>query len=544
MVRLSHTLLQKILSFLHADSLLRKSIGPVLTLFIVYIAESMYRSGLTLQSAIGLFAVVVVFSIIYSGTISGIVSALIGNIYFNAHYIGVLCLEPNNVHYVPHPLNTLVFTMIVLAMGEMRNRLARNMKALKKSEENARENEEKYRLIFENSPVGIEIYDRHGILLDANRSCLDLFGVYSLEDVKGFNLLNDPNMTEEMKLRLANGVTVRGNVDFDFMLVKQNHLYATHKSSKMEIDVFITPLMLANEVTGYLVMVHDITEQKQSIQLKADMLLNTKLMKEAIEGEKMKTEFFSNISHELRTPLNVILSTVQMSELHIRNSQIIDTEGKLERYMKMIRQNCNRLVRLVNNLIDITRIDAGYFELYPEETNIVSVVEEITLSVSQYVQSKGLSLVFDTEIEEKIVCCDADKMERIMLNLLSNAVKFTKPGGNIMVRVLDADIIVEIRVSDTGIGIPIEKQAMIFERFYQADPSLTRNHEGSGIGLSLVKSLVEMQGGSIEVESVYGEGSTFIIRLPVLSYSYEEAACARSSDYSHIEKVSVEFSDL
>jgi PAS domain S-box-containing protein len=544
MVRLSHTLLQKILSFLHTDSLLRKSIGPVLTLFIVYIAESMYRSGLTLQSAIGLFAVVVVFSIIYSGTISGIVSALIGNIYFNAHYIGVLCLEPNNVHYVPHPLNTLVFTMIVLAMGEMRNRLARNMKALKKSEENARENEEKYRLIFENSPVGIEIYDRHGILLDANRSCLDLFGVYSLEDVKGFNLLNDPNMTEEMKLRLANGVTVRGNVDFDFMLVKQNHLYATHKSSKMEIDVFITPLILANEVTGYLVMVHDITEQKQSIQLKADMLLNTKLMKEAIEGEKMKTEFFSNISHELRTPLNVILSTVQMSELHIRNSQIIDTEGKLERYMKMIRQNCNRLVRLVNNLIDITRIDAGYFELYPEETNIVSVVEEITLSVSQYVQSKGLSLVFDTEIEEKIVCCDADKMERIMLNLLSNAVKFTKPGGNIMVRVLDADIIVEIRVSDTGIGIPIEKQAMIFERFYQADPSLTRNHEGSGIGLSLVKSLVEMQGGSIEVESVYGEGSTFIIRLPVLSYSYEEAACARSSDYSHIEKVSVEFSDL
>jgi PAS domain S-box-containing protein len=544
MVRLSHTLLQKILSFLHTDSLLRKSIGPVLTLFIVYIAESMYRSGLTLQSAIGLFAVVVVFSIIYSGTISGIVSALIGNIYFNAHYIGVLCLEPNNVHYVPHPLNTLVFTMIVLAMGEMRNRLARNMKALKKSEENARENEEKYRLIFENSPVGIEIYDRHGILLDANRSCLDLFGVYSLEDVKGFNLLNDPNMTEEMKLRLANGVTVRGNVDFDFMLVKQNHLYATHKSSKMEIDVFITPLMLANEVTGYLVMVHDITEQKQSIQLKADMLLNTKLMKEAIEGEKMKTEFFSNISHELRTPLNVILSTVQMSELHIRNSQIIDTEGKLERYMKMIRQNCNRLVRLVNNLIDITRIDAGYFELYPEETNIVSVVEEITLSVSQYIQSKGLSLVFDTEIEEKIVCCDADKMERIMLNLLSNAVKFTKPGGNIMVRVLDADIIVEIRVSDTGIGIPIEKQAMIFERFYQADPSLTRNHEGSGIGLSLVKSLVEMQGGSIEVESVYGEGSTFIIRLPVLSYSYEEAACARSSDYSHIEKVSVEFSDL
>jgi PAS domain S-box-containing protein len=544
MVRLSHTLLQKILSFLHADSLLRKSIGPVLTLFIVYIAESMYRSGLTLQSAIGLFAVVVVFSIVYSGTISGIVSALIGNIYFNAHYIGVLCLEPNNVHYVPHPLNTLVFTMIVLAMGEMRNRLARNMKALKKSEENARENEEKYRLIFENSPVGIEIYDRHGILLDANRSCLDLFGVYSLEDVKGFNLLNDPNMTEEMKLRLANGVTVRGNVDFDFMLVKQNHLYATHKSSKMEIDVFITPLILANEVTGYLVMVHDITEQKQSIQLKADMLLNTKLMKEAIEGEKMKTEFFSNISHELRTPLNVILSTVQMSELHIRNSQIIDTEGKLERYMKMIRQNCNRLVRLVNNLIDITRIDAGYFELYPEETNIVSVVEEITLSVSQYIQSKGLSLVFDTEIEEKIVCCDADKMERIMLNLLSNAVKFTKPGGNIMVRVLDADIIVEIRVSDTGIGIPIEKQAMIFERFYQADPSLTRNHEGSGIGLSLVKSLVEMQGGSIEVESVYGEGSTFIIRLPVLSYSYEEAACARSSDYSHIEKVSVEFSDL
>ncbi|MEQ8199093.1 MAG: ATP-binding protein [Clostridiaceae bacterium] len=140
--------------------------------------------------------------------------------------------------------------------------------------------------------------------------------------------------------------------------------------------------------------------------------------------------------------------------------------------------------------------------------NIVNIVEEITLSVAEYIKSNHLNLIFDTDIEEKIVACDLDKIERIMLNILSNAIKFSDLGGNIFVNIYDGKKFITITIEDTGIGINEDKLNIIFDRFRQIDKSFTRN-EGSGIGLSLVKSLVEMQGGTILVESKYGAGTKF-----------------------------------
>lgn len=131
------------------------------------------------------------------------------------------------------------------------------------------------------------------------------------------------------------------------------------------------------------------------------------------------------------------------------------------------------------------------------------------MSVAGYVENKGLELVFDTDTEEKIMACDLDMIERIMLNLLSNSVKFTSPGDSIKVNFIDEGDSVKIVVMDTGIGIPEDKQLSIFERFRQVDRSFTRNHEGSGIGLALVNSLVKMHGGRIELSSELGKGSEF-----------------------------------
>lgn len=264
-------------------------------------------------------------------------------------------------------------------------------------------------------------------------------------------------------------------------------------------------------------------------------------------AERRLTEFFANISHELRTPLNIIFSSLQLIDrCSVGNSNSINS-CICKKYTKGMQQNCYRLLRLVNNLIDITKIDAGYLELNMDRCNIVSLVEDITVSVAEYIESKNISLIFDTDIEEKIICCDCDKIERIILNLLSNATKFTNPGGFILVTLQDKGSNTIISIKDTGIGIEKSKLEIIFERFKQVNKSFTRDHEGSGIGLSIVKHLVEMHKGSIKVTSEYGKGSEFIIELPD-NLNFEDN-CNKikklyTNEHSKVENIHIEFSDI
>ncbi|WP_243467525.1 sensor histidine kinase [Acetivibrio straminisolvens] len=209
----------------------------------------------------------------------------------------------------------------------------------------------------------------------------------------------------------------------------------------------------------------------------------------------------------------MLYSTTQIINSYLNDDQALDRE-KIRSKIAMQQQNCYRLLRLVNNLIDITKIDSGYFELQLSRYNIVEIVENITLLVVEYARNKGVSLIFDTDVEEKFAFCDQSAMERIILNLLSNAIKFTPRGGTIKVEVKDCGKTAQISVKDTGIGITEDKLEVIFERFKQVDNLLTRKNEGSGIGLSLVKSLVELHGGSIKVKSEYNKGSEFIVEIP------------------------------
>ena len=287
----------------------------------------------------------------------------------------------------------------------------------------------------------------------------------------------------------------------------------------------------------YILMARDITEEKK---IKEEKIAYEK----AIELESMKSEFFSNISHEFKTPLNIILATMQVINKNIESKNIKATdEESLNKYMNSIRQNCYRLLRLVNNIIDISKMDYGYYDIELGNYNIVSVVEDITMSILEYVNDKGIELTFDTEIEEEIIACDPDKIERIILNLLSNAIKYTKDGGKIYVNIGKDDKNVYISVTDNGIGIPEKKLNTIFERYAQVDNKLTRRFNGSGIGLSLVKSLVKMHQGDIYVESKFNEGSKFTIRLPIRQVESNNKKNA-SLTKSKVEKCSIEFSDI
>ncbi|KZL92218.1 ATP-binding protein [Clostridium magnum] len=272
---------------------------------------------------------------------------------------------------------------------------------------------------------------------------------------------------------------------------------------------------------------------------------NKRKLSEILEYDKLKNEFFANISHELRTPLNVIWSSVQLLQsINIGNSQ----DGyDVNKYLKIMNQNSLRLLRLINNLIDTTKIDSGYLSLNLINGNIVYIVEEITLSAADYIKSQGIELIFDTDVEEKYMAFDVDKIERIVLNILSNAIKFTEKNGTIFVNIYDLGDKIQLSIRDTGIGIPEDKLDKIFERFVQVDKSLSRRSEGSGIGLALVKSLVEMQGGTIHAKSKLGEGSEFVVELPAKLVEEDGEVNAYSvydSSNSKVERIQIEFSDI
>lgn len=286
-----------------------------------------------------------------------------------------------------------------------------------------------------------------------------------------------------------------------------------------------------------LVVAGDIRERKKVEE-------KEKALKEAKEYDRIKNEFMANISHELRTPLNVIFGAVQLIEYYSANNIIYENKQNISRYAKDMRHNCYRMLRIVNNLIDLTRIDSGVMKLNMQNHNIVSVVEDITLSAAQYIQDKDISIQFDTEVEERYLACDVYAIERIILNLLSNAVKFTNKGGFIWVNIYDKDDYVLIAVKDTGIGIPEDKLEVVFERFRQVDKSFARNTEGSGIGLSLVKSLVELHGGSISLKSKIQEGSEFIIKLPINLVAEDEVAATKDMPQENDERIHIEFSDI
>jgi PAS domain S-box-containing protein len=291
-----------------------------------------------------------------------------------------------------------------------------------------------------------------------------------------------------------------------------------------------------------LTIFHDITSEKQIEKLQKDFEKNIELLNETREFNKYITEFFSNISHELKTPLNIIFSSIQLLDLYNENSGEKFIKNK-DKYLDIMKQNCYRLMRLINNLLDMTRVDSGFLTPHMKNYNIISVVEDITLSVTSFAESKSISIIFDTDCEEKIMAFDPDKIERIILNLLSNAVKFTNGGGEVIVNMKDQGDYILISVKDTGIGIPEDKLQLVFERFKQVDKTFTRNHEGSGIGLSLVKSFVEMHEGMISINSELGQGSEFIIRLPAKKLN-EDYIEEKYIDDSIIERISIEFSDI
>lgn len=261
-------------------------------------------------------------------------------------------------------------------------------------------------------------------------------------------------------------------------------------------------------------------------------------MHNAEEANKIKTHFISNISHELKTPINVIMSAIQLINYNTKESP---SYSKNKNTLAIIDDNCKRLLRLINNLIDVQKHELDDTKLNLSAVNVVNLIEMLVASVVPYAESKNLNLIFDTNKEDVILKVDSDKLERIILNLLSNAIKFSKPNGEIRVT-LNFEDCLYISVADNGIGIAKENLNKIFDKFTQLDTSFSRKNEGSGIGLSIVKSFVLLHNGKISVKSDLNKGTIFLIELPLTETSNIETEDASYDNLS--ENVKIELSDI
>lgn len=426
--------------------------------------------------------------------------------------------------------------------------VVRDISERKHFEKELKKNKELYHLLIELLPDAIFLFKEDKVVL-ANQEALKLINCDNIEEIFGVSFE-----------KLLNGNLIEVHPDYKEDVIKRREKLLKEETSIefMEekfiladgsiIDTEVGGVSFFHEDDIYIItVVRDISERKKAEKLQKKIIKEKLKLKEIEEYNKLKTQFFANISHELRTPLNIILCGLQMLDSS-KGEKLADLNNSSRlKYRKMIKQNCYRLLRIIGNLIDITKLDVGFLKMNFSNYNIVSVVEDIALSVAQYAATKDINLIFDTEVEEIIIACDLDKIERIILNLLSNAIKFTDPKGFIFVNIYKKSDDVVISIKDTGIGIPKPKLDDIFVRFKQVDESLSRSHEGSGIGLSLVKELVEKHNGTISVDSEYGKGTEFIIELPIKVISKEdgiEQVVNYDKTDEIVEMINIEFSDI
>ncbi|MFK7846275.1 MAG: ATP-binding protein [Rhodothermales bacterium] len=266
-----------------------------------------------------------------------------------------------------------------------------------------------------------------------------------------------------------------------------------------------------------------VEERTRDLRLEKEKTEQSKLVIEAQaeklkELDRFKTRFFANISHEFRTPLTMIIGPLENAIGGIYGPM----QDSLKRQVGIMLRNAQRLLRLINQLLDLSKLEAGKMELRAQRRNVVQFLEDILLSCTPLADKKEINLSFSTPAKEIGLFYEPDKLEKIFFNLLSNALKFTPKGGSISFELAELEAspkftegAIEIRVSDTGRGIPAADLPHIFDRFHQVDGSNTREHEGSGIGLALVHELVMLHKGLIDVESETGKGTTFIVRFPL-----------------------------
>ena len=409
-------------------------------------------------------------------------------------------------------------------------------------EEQLRKQNELLKDIMDNMQESMIVCDKHGNVTFADKETKEYFPDLLVdlkrtqEKSKIFNLDGKEVPFEDLPiLKVLRGETTKGEIFY--YECSGRHVYSMIDAKPVfdEKGNFLYGVQLKRNITDLIMSQRTLSEMQEKL-LHIEREKNETLEK----AMEMKDEFLSIISHEFRTPLNVINMAVQtLCNLYER-----EMTNKVKEYIGTIKLNTNRQLRLVNNLLDITRANAGRIKVNKKNIDIVFLTRCITESIYEYALQKKIEITFKSTYKWRIIGIDDEKYERVILNLLSNAVKFTAEVGSIAVSLCSMKGKIGVEVKDTGIGIPQEKIGVIFEKFGQVDSSLSRQAEGTGIGLSLVKKFVEALGGEIKVQSEVGNGTTFTILLPNETVVEEEEEASDLMDNRLIQTARIELSDI
>jgi signal transduction histidine kinase/DNA-binding response OmpR family regulator/Tfp pilus assembly protein PilF len=342
----------------------------------------------------------------------------------------------------------------------------------------------------------------------------------NLESLKTINKLNIEYESEKKE---------KENLKLENKLTKAELVNAEQKALRNQI-LGIASFILLLGLGGFIYYRYRqrIRIKEQEIELEQERLRKEQQEKEAAklrELDAMKTRFFTNISHEFRTPLTLILG---------QNDQIRqETENqKIQNRVDMVGRNGHRLLDLVNQVLDIAKLEAGGMDLEMARIDAIPFLKHMLYSFESMGQEKGVTLVFESKLNRLETAFDHKKIERVIFNLLSNAMKFTPKDGEIRMEVSQQNEKLTIIIKDSGVGIKASQLPYIFDRFYQADSSENQPQPGTGIGLSLVKELIELHQGTIEVESEINKGTTFFIHLPIPESLHEYSSGAIENQLS------------
>ncbi len=365
------------------------------------------------------------------------------------------------------------------------------------AQEALRQSEAQFRAIFERSSIGIGLVDMKARIVDTNPALCHMLG-YSREELHGKHFTDYIFKQQgdlELYKQLLSGIRDRLEMERRF-LHKNEYLVWTQISISLILN-------RVGEPEYFLAMIEDITERKKTE-------LKLRESKEAAEGgSRAKSEFLATMSHELRTPLNAIMGLSQLLQQEIVGS----LNDKQKEYINCIYSSGEHLLALINDILDLSKVEAGKEELFLSKLNVEELCNDVISTVRDRAEEKGLRLV--TEIDEKVDICIADerRIKQMLLNLLTNAIKFT-PAGMVCLEVKKVPQGITFTVSDTGIGIDPSQFKFLFEPFKQLDSRLNRQYEGTGLGLALTQKLARLHGGDVIVESTLGQGSRFILILP------------------------------
>ena len=411
----------------------------------------------------------------------------------------------NKIELINGRIVELVTTNIKLNDEDLLISIVIDITELENTIMNIEQSEKTYKLLLQTLPEGIVIVNpttkKHIYRNEASIRMLKTIGLEKLnESIKTY--LKEENYGNFRRFTIDK----LNNVDISLAIVKR-------------------------EEEGSLIVVFRMLDcEFKSIQLEKEL-------NRIKEKNKFKTEFLSNVAYDIKKPINKIFET---------NNNLIENKGKynsenINNHTRLVKQNCYRLIRLLSNVEYVSRIDNGTCTLELRKCDIVKLVENIVKISKTYTDKKGIDISFKSEVNKKILSLDIDKVEKIILNILSNAIKFTDTGGKIDINLYMHNEQVCISIKDTGIGIPKDKTEVIFENFEQLDTTLSRGCEGTGMGLSVVKKLANLNNIKINVESELNKGSEFIITLPnnIVSKNIK-----LQDKFAQDEKIDIEFSDI